>query len=180
MTDLLVVIVNWQRPADTIECVQSLKDAGIYNEEVLLVDNGSQDASVEKILSAHPGIQVEALPRNLGFAGGYNAGIAFALKHTVEHIFLLNNDTTVDPGAIKALLESEMDVAIPKILFYDQPDRIWAAGAYWRQFPPAVIMNGYMRQDGPTFDHPKPLSYATGCAILANRKVFEQLGGFDQ
>ena len=180
MAELLVVIVNWQRPADTIECIHSLKNAGATAEEILLVDNGSQDSSVEQILSAHSGIRVECLPQNLGFAGGYNAGIAFALRSGVDHIFLLNNDTAIDPGAIKALRESGWDVAIPKILFYDQPGKIWAAGARWRLFPPAVVMNGYMRSDGLTYDHPRPLVYATGCAIFARRQVFEELGGFDQ
>lgn len=180
MADLLVVIVNWERAADTIECIHSLREAGLTASEILLVDNGSLDSSVEQIISAHPGILVERLPRNLGFAGGYNAGISHALKDQVGYIFLLNNDTVIDPGAIKVLLEAGWDVSIPKILFYDKREKIWAAGARWRLFPPAVVMNGYLRPDGPEFDHPQPLVYATGCAILARRQVFEVVGGFDQ
>jgi hypothetical protein len=180
MTELVVVIVNWQRPNDTIECIQSLKNAGVTAGEILLVDNGSQDSSVEHILSAHPGIQVESLPQNLGFAGGYNAGITLAMHNKADYIFLLNNDTTLDPHAITALRDSGWDVAIPKILFYDQPEIIWAAGARWRVFPPAVVMNGYLKADGPAHDQSKALRYATGCAILARRQVFEALGGFDQ
>jgi GT2 family glycosyltransferase len=145
----------------------------------LVVDNGSQDSSIDQISAAHPGIQIECLSSNLGFAGGYNAGIAYALKSAAEHIFLLNNDTTLDPDAIRNLLASGWDVAIPKILFYDQPTKIWAAGARWRRFPPSVVMNGYRRMDGPRYDRSTSLTYATGCAILARRKVFESVGGFD-
>ena len=180
MTGLMVVVVNWQRPADTIECLQSLKDAGVDAPDILLVDNGSQDGSVEQILAAHAGIQVEHLASNLGFAGGYNAGIARALKSGAEHIFLLNNDTTLDRRAIEVMRSADWDVAIPKILFYDQPEKIWAAGARWRPFPPAVVMNGYLRTDGTAYDRAHPLQYATGCALLARRQVFEKIGGFDQ
>lgn len=179
MQDIMVVIVNWQRPADTIECIQSLKAAQVSEDSILLVDNGSQDSSVEQILAVHPGIHVERLPNNLGFAGGYNTGISYALNSDVERIFLLNNDTSVDVNAVKALLDTEWDVAIPKVLFYDQPGTIWAAGAHWRAFPPAVVMSGYKRRDGPAYDQPKALRYATGCALLARRQVFEALGGFD-
>lgn len=180
MTGLSVVIVNWQRAADTIECIQSLIEANVEPAEIILVDNGSQDSSVAQICAAHPGIHVECLQSNLGFAGGYNAGIAQALKSGAEHIFLLNNDTTLDPQAVKQLLAAGWDVAIPKILFYDQPKQIWAAGSRWRIFPPAVVMNGYLQMDGEKYDQPTQLMYATGCAILARRKVLEGVGGFDQ
>lgn len=179
MAQLMVVIVNWQRPIDTIECIHSLINAGVTISDILLVDNGSQDSSIAHILSVHRGLQVEGLPHNLGFAGGYNAGIALALKSGVNYIFLLNNDTTLDAKAIPAMVNSGWDVAIPKILFYDQPGKIWAAGARWRKFPPAVVMDGFNMDDGPDYDMPKLLSYATGCAILAKRRVFEEVGGFD-
>jgi hypothetical protein len=179
MSNLLVIIVNWQRPGDTVECIQSLRVAGVAENDILLIDNGSRDSSVDQILSMHSGIQIECLAENLGFAGGYNAGIARGLRSDANHLFLLNNDTTLDPSAIRVLQDSNCDVAIPKILYYDDPQKIWAAGARWRTFPPTVVMNGYKKADGPEYDRPCILEYATGCAIFANRKVFEDLGGFD-
>ena len=99
--------------------------------------------------------------------------MARALKSEAEQIFLLNNDTTLEQRAIEVLRSADWDVAIPKILFYDQPETIWAAGARWRPFPPAVVMNGYLRTDGAAYDRPQPLQYATGCALLARRQVFD-------
>jgi GT2 family glycosyltransferase len=176
---IAVVIVNWERPTDSVECIQSVLASGTSPEQVLLVDNGSQDVSVEVILRACPRIHLLTLPRNQGFAGGYNTGIKQALASGAEKIFLLNNDTIVEPQTIHALSQADWDVAIPKILFHDCPQLIWSAGARWRLFPPSVVMIGYRHPDGSHYDRPHQLRYATGCALMGKRHVFEALGGFD-
>ncbi len=178
-TGLKVVIVNWGRPADTIECVKSLFNAGIPSGDILVIDNGSHDDSVEQIKKTCPAIEIHALVENRGFSGGYNYGIGLALKSGASKIFLLNNDTIVDKDTIPLLFDSNWDVSVPKIYFYDNPKLIWAAGARWRDFPPMVIMRGYKQQDNPGYDKPIPLQYATACAIMIGRNVFERVGGFD-
>ena len=116
---------------------------------------------------------------NRGFTGGYNYGIELALKSGASKIFLLNNDTILDKDTIPLLLDSNWDVSVPKIYFYDNPELIWAAGARWRHFPPMVTMRGYKQPDNQRYDKPIPLQYATACAIMIRRIVFEQVGGFD-
>lgn len=176
---IVVVIVNWERLEDTIECVRSVLASDLKPEQVLLVDNGSRDDSVTRVKDACPGISLLSLEENRGFAGGYNAGIECALLSGAERILLLNNDTVVDPQAIPLLAETSWDAAIPKILYYEQPERIWAAGAAWRSFPPSVVMTGYNKLDGPAYNTPRKLDYATGCAIMAKRRVLECVGGFN-
>ncbi|UCD43378.1 MAG: glycosyltransferase family 2 protein, partial [Chloroflexota bacterium] len=131
-----VVIVNWQRSQDTIQCIRSIRRSESVDIHIIVVDNGSRDDSVEKISEAFPGISVISLPENLGFTGGYNSGIENALKGNASHIFLLNNDTIIEKGTIKHFIDSNWDIAVPKINFYDEPEVIWAAGAKWRSFPP--------------------------------------------
>jgi GT2 family glycosyltransferase len=219
--NVAVVIVNWQRPKDTIECVRSVLAGDLPRVQVLVVDNGSHDDSVDQFKQAIPDISIMAslqkqefyrrdaenaeknneepsalcvsavkkdlfavssiipLPENLGFAGGYNAGIQHALAGPATHVFLLNNDTTIEPETIPALLDASWDVAVPKILFYDEPRRIWAAGCRWRSLPPSVAMIGFRRGDAPAYDFPRPLDFATGCALMVKRQVLEKLGGFD-
>lgn len=174
-----VVIVNWQRPEDTIECIQSVLASRGASPKVMVVDNGSSDGSVERIHSIYPAIEIIELAQNLGFAGGYNAGIARALESQATDIFLLNNDAVVEPKTIRALLDASWDVAVPKIVYYDQPGRIWAAGSRWRAFPPAVVMIGYRKMDGPAYKASYPLEYATGCALMVRREVLERIRGFD-
>lgn len=179
---LLVVIVNWERPGDTIQCIRSLQRAAQGVEQpvrILVVDNGSQDGSVEKIRETCSQVELLALSHNQGFAGGYNAGIQRGLETGAGAFFLLNNDTVVEPGALGILARASWDVAVPKILYYDQPERIWAAGARWRSFPPSVVMRGYRKMDGPQYEVPTSLEYATGCALMVRRQVLESVGGFD-
>jgi len=85
-----------------------------------VVDNGSGDDSVEQISSAYPEITLLSLHENLGFAGGYNAGIKQALEQGAEYIFLLNNDTTIDPQAVNTLVHAGWDAGVPKILYHSR------------------------------------------------------------
>jgi GT2 family glycosyltransferase len=178
-TKFMVIIVNFERAQDTIECIDSLLQAGAQASQVLVVDNGSQDKSMEHISQKHPRMKQLRLPENLGFAGGYNQGIREALKTSAEKFFILNNDTTVASDSLGYLFEADWDIAVPKILYFDEPERIWAAGARWRKFPPAVIMTGFNNSDEPKYDMPQALDYATGCALIIKREVLENLGGFD-
>jgi GT2 family glycosyltransferase len=174
-----IVIVNWERPQDTVECLRSIYAADCPDTTVLLVDNGSKDGSPEKITAVFPELAVFQLPENLGFAKGYNEGIRLALQSGAQNILLLNNDTVVEKEALAALEAAPWDVSVPKILYYHKPDRIWSAGCRWRAFPPSVIMRGYNQKDGPAYSQPTPLEYATSCALFIKRPVLESVGGFD-
>ncbi|UCD98417.1 MAG: glycosyltransferase family 2 protein [Chloroflexota bacterium] len=176
---VIVIIVNWQRPDDTIECLNSVFSSDYENFEVVLVDNGSQDDSVNRIHQAFPDINILEIPANLGFTGGYNAGIEFARKIRASYYFLLNNDTVIDKYAIRFLASSGWDVSIPKITYYGSPELIWSAGARWRAFPPTIKMIGYRKEDNPIYNRPYPLEYATGCALMIREHVFEIVSGFD-
>jgi len=176
---VLAVIVNWERPQDTIACIQSLIQSNVAGLSIIVVDNGSQDGSVAKITVACPTIDLLPLSQNTGFVGGYNAGIELALQTDATHILILNNDTIVDSAAVGNLLGALWDICVPKIFFCDDHTRIWAAGARWRLFPPMVVMRGYLKLDDGSYDVPCPLDYATGCALLVKRNVLETLSGFD-
>ena len=174
------IIVNWQRPQDTIECINSVKASQIANHRILVIDNGSEDNSIQIIGNAFPDIELVALPQNLGFSGGFNAGIQHALEqHEAAYLFLLNNDTIIKPNAITQLLASNWDVAIPKIFYYADPQRIWAAGAKWRWLPPSVKMIGHQKLDHARYRVGRKLDYATGCALLISHQVAKSISGFD-
>jgi hypothetical protein len=175
---IIVVIVFFNLAQDTIECVQSVLQSDLTCE-ILLVDNGSAEDSYQMVRDAFPGIAILRLPENLGFVGGYNRGIEHALELGATDVFLLNNDTIIEPTTLRLLYQSGWDVAVPKILFHDQPGVIHCAGARWRSFPPSVVMIGFGAKDGPAYDSPRPLDYAIGCALLVRRAVFEKVGAFD-
>src|SRR5947199_350495 len=98
------VVLNWNRWADTIECVNALKECIYPQLSLIIVDNGSTDDSLARIRSAHPKVLLLESGKNLGFAGGNNIGIRYALAHGADYVWLLNNDTTPAPDAVAALV----------------------------------------------------------------------------
>lgn len=178
--EIAVIIINYNLAQYTIECVQSILNSNFSPITIILVDNGSSEADYQFLKTELSEISVIRIPHNIECAGGLNVGIRRALETQATHIFIINNDTIVDASALRHLVESGWDVAVPKILYFDYPDIIWSAGARWRVLPPMVVVRGNRRHDDSKYDTPCRLEYATGCAFLARREVFEKLEGFDE
>lgn len=110
-----IVIVNYRTAALVVDCLRSIaaQRAELPGLRVVVADNASADGSVEKLTDAiaregwHPWVAVRALDRNGGFAFGNNVGVGEALRALppVDYVLLLNPDTVVQPGAIRALVE---------------------------------------------------------------------------
>ncbi|HEX5797573.1 MAG TPA: glycosyltransferase family 2 protein [Candidatus Saccharimonadales bacterium] len=94
-TGIWVIIPNWNGGELTIKCLKSLQDQ-TKKHNVIVVDNASEDNSVELIEKSFPNVQIIQNERNLGFAGGVNVGIKEALEQGAEYIVLLNNDVTLE------------------------------------------------------------------------------------
>src|SRR5690242_14112190 len=101
---VLILILNWNGKNDTLQCLHSLPPSTDYS--ILIVDNGSSDASPAAIRAQFPEIPILETKANLGYAGGNNAGIRWALQKPYEWILLLNNDTQVASDLIPRLLEA--------------------------------------------------------------------------
>lgn len=127
------VVVNWNRPEDTAECLASIQQLECPEVLTVLVDNGSSDDSVPRLSQQFPQVTLLANQKNLGFAEGNNRGIQYALDAGCRHILLLNNDATLPPQAASQLIEElDRDPSIgiigPRIYLADQPDRVWFGG----------------------------------------------------
>src|SRR5437667_353730 len=94
-----IVILNWNGLSDTLGCLESLQHLHYAAHRIVVVDNGSTDGSAEALrrTRSQPPIEIIEAGRNLGYAGGNNLGIRYALDHGADFILVLNNDTTVDP-----------------------------------------------------------------------------------
>ena len=183
-SDVWIVTLGYNHIDDTLECLQSLaaSEGGPYT--LLFVDNASSDGSPEKVRTAFPNAHVLENGANLGFARGFNEGLKYAAAHGARYVFMINNDTIVDPACVKNLLaDAEANPSagmwVPKILYYADRDVIWSAGSRFRAFPPAVVMRGTRHPDDGSFDEPRTLRYATSCALLFSRRFLEQVGMLD-
>src|SRR6266498_5374030 len=101
-----IVVLNWNGQADTLACLESLQQLHYAERRVVVVDNGSTDGSVDALRSAGSRLAMEIIEAgtNLGYAGGNNLGIRYALDRGADFILILNNDTTVDPLLLDELL----------------------------------------------------------------------------
>jgi len=171
-----VLVLNWNGWQDTVKCVYSLKSLTYNNYKVVVLDNGSSNDSVTRIREAHPEVTLIETGANLGFAGGNNVGIRYALDQGAEYIWLLNNDTIVDPHSLTALIEViESDTkigAVGSVLYYmDEPAKIqaWGGGR-------VDLITGracHLRAPGE-------LHYITGASLLLRTKALKDVGLLDE
>jgi GT2 family glycosyltransferase len=179
-----VIVLSWNGAEDTLACLASLSRVRSPEFTTLLVDNASTDGTTTFVRKAFPDVEILELPRNLGFAGGNNAGFASLRGRGFETVLFLNNDTVVDSGFLHPLLDELkkpwVGVASPKILYMDDPGRIWYAGGVLRPATGLIMHTGIRMPDGPRFSVARPVGYATGCCLAMRCCDFEAVGGFDE
>lgn len=170
MTKVAAVVLSWNGREDTLACLRSLEGEDV---EVIVVDNASNDGSADAV----KGAEVIRNERNLGYAGGMNVGIRRALEQGADAVLLLNNDVEVDPGAIHAMVAvSEGAGAVsPLIVFADDPEEIWYAGA---RFDPRSGYHG--RQLTDRIETVRETERICGAAVLMTRQSLERVGLFDE
>jgi len=184
-TKITVVVLNWNSHEITAECIRSLRATDGPDFEILVVDNGSTDGSVEMLPQEFPQITVLPQERNLGFAAGCNVGMRHALANDAEYVLLLNNDTVVAPDFIREMLAAiESDPSIgavcPKIYFADEPEMIWYAGADFSLWTGTAKHRGWKEVDRGQFDQHEEITQATGCAMLVRCSAVRAVGLLDE
>ena len=179
---IIVILLNWNGKKDTIECLGSLQKATYPHFTPIVIDNGSSDDSVAAIRAQFPQVPIFETKANLGFAGGNNVGIEWALRKRAEWILLLNNDTTVAPDFLERFMEAASEKPQAKILGakiyrYHDPFRIDHLGGFWN--PNTIVFdipaNGLV-DDGASFEQMERADYVCGAALLMHRSVPEAIG----
>jgi GT2 family glycosyltransferase len=176
-----VVIPNWNG-RDLLEkylpsIVAAL--AGNPENEIVVVDNGSEDGSADFVRRRYPGVKLVALEKNLGFGGGSNAGFRAAKN---EIVVLLNSDMRVAPDFLAPLLEGFRDPAVFAVscqIFFSDPDKLREETG---------LTQGWWQDGGlrvrhridPAVDGLYPCFYGGGGSCAFDRAKFLELGGFDE
>ncbi|MDQ3441305.1 MAG: glycosyltransferase family 2 protein [Planctomycetota bacterium] len=203
MTDILIVIVNYKTPGLTIDCLRSLKPerAAVPSTHVVVTDNLSGDDSVQQIGAAIAangwGAWATLMPlgRNGGFAYGNNEAIRPALESSdpPRYVFMLNPDTLVKPGALKAMLEfldanPKVGIAGTRVINEDETVRRSA----FRFHTAASELEGGLRLGVVTkmlsdkvVAQPIPtaaceVDWVSGASMFVRREVFKDVGLLDE
>ena len=110
-----VVIVTWNQKDLLKNCLNSLKKQTYKNFQIIVVDNSSEDKTLEFLRKDHPEIKVISLKKNFGFSVAVNKGIK--TSNNSKYIVLLNNDIVADKNFIKYLFESLSSPSIKSEIF---------------------------------------------------------------
>jgi GT2 family glycosyltransferase len=177
-----VIILNYNGLHLIDGCLDAvLAQDGGFDFEVLLVDNASIDGSVAHVRGKYPKVRIIETGRNLGFAGGNNVGLR---ESTGSYPVLLNNDTRVRPGWLRALVETaESDPAVgavtAKLVFAEPPHAIQNAGGLL-----LTDGSGGDRGSGETdvgqYDKAEEIFGVCGASVLLRREMLDEVGTFDE
>lgn len=183
MAGHVVIVLNFHGREDTLRCVDSLV-SGSPEAAVLVVDNGSHDGTAAEVRRRWPQVATVENPTNLGFAGGMNTGLRWALAQEAAVVTVLNNDTIIPAGAMQHLAESAGEGAgvSPEVRYADGSERVWFGGGtideatgLARHLSDAELerqaLDGRGRRPTPTL---------AGCCVTAQRETWERIGLFDE
>lgn len=206
-----VILLNWNGFVDTCSCLDSLLPERSSNLRIVVVDNDSSDASCSEILNwaERKGIVVSSLSRedaeagsplqntdgglvliqtgsNLGFAGGNNVGMRYALRSGADYVWLLNNDTVVCPAPLQPMLDvmaSDSTVGIVGgcVLYFDRPGIVQTAGMKLSPFSLRIshLGQGCAATDS-TVTKMREVDCVPACMILLRKEVIEKIGFIDE
>jgi len=236
---VFVIVLNWNGWRDTVECLESLFRLDYPDYRIVVVDNGSEDGSVEHICAwadgtepmetklpeplqglvhspvakpltwsvldavtvsvfaeqterggqPEPALTVIQTGTNLGYAGGNNVGIRYALAQGAQYVWILNNDTVVDSHAVSAVMErvgqdARIGLCGGVILGYYDPVHVQVAGG--AHFDDIRGRQEHIGNGRRLDELPEPaaveasLSYVAGSAVLATRRFLEDVGLMDE
>lgn len=179
-----IVLTHGGAEEITAACIDSLLAQEYPYLTVLLVDNASFDGSGERLRDRYPQIRYLNTGGNYGYTGGNNRGMKHALENGADFLMVLNNDTVLEKDCVSQLVRavptaSNLGVIAPKILYFDDPGRIWYAGG---DYLPGRAIGRHRQELEP--DDPRELprlddmTFATGCCFLMPADVARRTGGF--
>lgn len=197
---IAIVILNWNGKKYIEKCLDSVSELRMMNYElrIIVVDNGSIDGSMVLIEKRYKDIEILRSKENLGYAGGNNVGIKYAIENGADYILILNPDTIVDKNLLVELLkpfgtEEQVGLAGPKIYFakgyeyhkdrYEEKDLgkvIFYGGGIIDWDNILVSHRGVDEVDNGQFDQGCETDFVTGCAMMISKEVINKIGYFDE
>ncbi len=180
-----VALLNWNGYADTATCLASLRASEYRPARILVFDNGSTDGSADRLEAEFPEIVLVRGGENFGFAEGNDRAARSLLAAGMDYVWVLNNDTRVEPGCLGALVAAlEADPALgaasAKIWFMDARKPLCYAGARCRPWTFAVEWRGLWESDVGQYDRPEDVQILTGCCMLIRAETIRRIGLFNR
>jgi hypothetical protein len=181
---VLTAILNYRHTDDTLRCAAALRASTWRDQRLVVVDNGSTPGTAEAIGGGLPATTLLTSGRNLGYGGGNNLAIRYALDHGAGAVWLLNPDTIPEPSTLERLVETadarpDAGILGCRVLYAGvRPAKIWFNGGLidWERGGATSHRDDGLRDAAVPADGPAPADYVTGAAMLVRREVFEDIG----
>lgn len=179
-------MLNWNGREDTLSCLDSLSRVDHPELAIVCVDNGSSDGSQRAIAERFPEVKLIEAGANLGYAGGNNLGIRYALEHDARWMMLVNNDASVAPDVVEGFERAvaarpHAGILAGKVYFADRPQTVWFAGQRVSELLGySGRPRGYGRQDGPRYSHIRDTGRAVGALMAISREAIDRVGLLDE
>jgi GT2 family glycosyltransferase len=171
-----------------MECLESVSQLDYPAEQlqVVVVDNGSVDGSVEAVRKAYSGVNVLVNGENLGYAEGNNVGIRWAMDQNLPYLLVLNNDTRLEPGMLTELVraaEANPNAGMlgPTIYCFGQEEFLFSAGGIidWRRGY-TVLRGMFMREKDISLPETYvKVDFLVGCCVLVRNELIRRIGDLD-
>lgn len=196
-----IIVLSWNSREYIGECLQSLQKLKLQKNlvtETILVEGGSTDGSLEFLQKNYPQHKTLIENKNLGYAGGNNVGLRYALDNKFDFVWIVNPDIFVDPNslneAVKVMVsQSKIGVVASKVYFApgyefhkdrytakDQGKVIWYAGGENDWDNVFAKHYGINEIDRGQFDKEIEIGFATGSSMLIRCEALRTVGIIDE
>jgi len=182
-SNIAVILVNWNQYELTRSCIISILNCSFQDFEIFLVDNASEDNSLEKLKQEFSDITFIQNKKNLGFTGANNIAIKEAIRRKFEYIMLLNNDTEVKFNFFEPLLlslknDTKLVAVQPLILNFHDKNTVWNFGGKFNNFFGYVTTMNKGINKSKLLEN-KNTEWISGCCFLFKSEIIDKIGYLD-
>lgn len=173
-----VVVVTYNGLSRTLECIEALRAVGYPERKIVVVDNASSDGTPAALAREFPEVPLLPQEENLGFTGGSNVGIRWALEHGCDAVLLLNSDARLHPMSLDVMAArlAPASIVAPEIRSSEGSQRVLDDISFfdWRRGIASALPPARPAPAG------LPNRIASGCCLLVEREVFDRIGLLDE
>lgn len=181
-----LVTVTYNSEEDIEEFLESCASQTHQNFKIYIIDNNSCDETIYKIKKTNEKyklpMSIRQISTNMGISYGNNVGIKQAIADDCEWVILINNDTAFESSLISSLVNSDNQVNIPLITYYDEPDRIWFYKGFFNKLKGFTGAH-YMKNKFLTDIHNNEIEYtdySPTCCMAIHKNIFREIGLMDE
>jgi GT2 family glycosyltransferase len=179
-----ISIINWNGREVLLDCLEAIRALDHPVREIVLVDNGSTDGSVEAVRQGYPEVTLIEQEQNRGVIVSRNVGLRRVMETGVDYAWFLDNDIIVDPSSLSRLVEvarADQGVGLvgAKLYHFNKPNLLYSAGGYVAYTQNVHGNRGANKEDRGQYDRLEPVDSIGFACMLVRCKAIEKVGFLD-